>query len=340
MLAGRFEESIEVGAEALTLAEKFELDDQRARVHILVGCSRCCLGDSEGFTEIESGIAIAEAAGAIMQVSLGYANLSSELLFFARLDEARIAHQRSMETAERHGLSRRSQRDEAAGWAFADGRWDEALELADELLEADGSPAYGDPIVLALRAWILMARGDAACAERDSSRAASLAATSDAQAQAQAFCVRAHVALASGKRGEADELASRLLGIGTVMVPALCSPFPMLTDVAWLFRDLGRGAELREAVLDATPIACAWVDASRTICDGELRKAAVIVDGVGHPAAAAYAHLRAGLARAEAGDFSDAATERALADPFHEAVGAVSLLEDPAGGPALREHRS
>ncbi len=340
MLAGRFEESLEVGAEALTLAEKLELDDQRARVHILVGCSRCCLGDSEGFTEIESGIAIADAAGAVEQVSLGYANLSSELVFFARLDEARIALQRSVETAERHGFSRRSQRDEAAGWALADGRWDEALELADALLEADGSPAYGDPVVLALRAWILMARGDAARAERDSSRAASLAAASDAQAQAQAFCVRAHVALASGKRGEADELASRLLGIGSVMVPALCSPFPMLTDVAWLFRDLGRGAELREAVLDATPIASAWVDASKAICDGELRKAAVIADGVGHPAAAAYAHLRAGLALAEAGDFSGAAAERALADPFHEAVGAVSLLEDPAGGPALREHRS
>jgi class 3 adenylate cyclase/tetratricopeptide (TPR) repeat protein len=342
MLAGRFEESIAVGAEALMLAEELELDDQRARVHILVGCSRCCLGDSEGFTEIESGIAIADAAGAVTQVSLGYANLSSELVFFARLDEARTALQRAVDTAERHGLaiSRRSQRNEAAGWAFADGRWGEALEIADELLGADGSPAYGDPIMLALRAWILMARGDAVRAENDSARAVALAEASDAQAQSAAFCLRAHVALASGKRGECDELASRLLDIGTVVVPALCSLFPMLTDVAWLFRDLGREPELREVILDATPIPGAWVKASKAICDGDLRRAAEIVDGVGHPAAAAYAHLRAATALAESGDVARAEAERALAEPFYSAAGAAFLLEDSAGfGFAPRERQ-
>ena len=138
--------------------------------------------------------------------------------------------------------------------------------------------------MLALRACILQARGDKSAAERDSARAAALCPASDAQAQCQAFCVRAHVALASGNRTEADELASKLLGIGTVVVPALCSPFPTLTDVAWLFRDLGREEELRETILDATPIASAWVDASRAICDGDLPRAAAIIDGIGHPA--------------------------------------------------------
>ena len=71
MLAGRFEESIEVGADALALVEELGLDDLRARVHILVGCARCCSATAAGFVEIESGIAIADAAGAVTMVILG-----------------------------------------------------------------------------------------------------------------------------------------------------------------------------------------------------------------------------------------------------------------------------
>jgi tetratricopeptide (TPR) repeat protein len=338
MLAGRFEESIEIGADALALAEELELADQRARVHILVGCARCCLGDTGGFREIETGIAIADAAGAITQVILGYGNLSSELLFFARLDEARAAFRQSVDTAERHGLAGagRTTRGEAADWALLDGRWDEALAIADELIDeaTDGRTDYSDPATLANRAWIRKARGDASGAERDSARAAVLAEASDAQAQSEAYCVRAAIALDSGNRIEADELASRLLGIGTVVVPALCSPFPNLTDVAWLFRDLGREDELRETILDATPIACPWVDASRAICDGDLPRAASIIDGIGHPAAAAHAHVRAAAVLQAAGDDAEAAAQRALGEPFFRKVGAVALLAE-TGEPGI-----
>ncbi len=344
MLAGRFEESIEIGADALALAQELGLDSQRARVHILIGCSRCCLGDSDGFAEIESGIAIADAAGAVTAVILGYGNLSSELVFFARLDDARAAFQQAVEAAERHGLAgaRSGMLHDAAGWALLDGRWDDALALAGEVIDdlADGRPDYSHPGMLALRAWILQARGDTILAERDSARAAALAMASDAQAQCQAFCVRAHIALASGNRREADELASKLLEIGTVMVPALCAPFPVLTDVAWLFRDLGRESELRDAVLSATPISCAWVDASKAVCDGNLAYATEIIGGIGHPAAAADAHRRTATALAASDDAAAAAAQRALAEPFYEAVGAVSALDDRAGfGSALPERR-
>ncbi len=329
MLAGRFDESIEVGADAIALVEALGLDDLRARVHILVGCSRCCVGDSGGFVEIESGVAIADATGAVTMVILGYGNLSSELVFFARLAEARTAFRQALNTAERHGLGRRaSLRSEAAGWAFVDGRWDDALELADELIgkAADGSRDYSDPIMVALRACILMARGDVVHANRDSARAVGLVLASDAQAQSQVFCIRAHIALASGKRREADELASKLLALGTVVVPALCSPYPMLSDVAWLFRDLGRESELREAILDATPIPSAWVDASKAICDGDFLGAAAIIDGIGHPAAAAYAHLRAAVALRASGKDVEAAAHRALGEPFFRMAGANAFL--------------
>ena len=105
-----------------------------------VGCARCCLGDRDGLDEIEKGIATARAAGAFDTVVVGYANLSSELHFFGRLAEARSASQRAGELAERYGLVRvmRSVQAELAAWAFIDGRWDEALAIADDLMAAGG----------------------------------------------------------------------------------------------------------------------------------------------------------------------------------------------------------
>jgi hypothetical protein len=91
-------------AEPLPLVEVLGMEEQRARLHIVVGCARCCLGDAGGLAEVESGISIAEAAGAVEQIDVGWANLSSELHFFGRPDEARRAWRREPELSERYGL--------------------------------------------------------------------------------------------------------------------------------------------------------------------------------------------------------------------------------------------
>jgi ATP/maltotriose-dependent transcriptional regulator MalT len=98
--------------------------------------------------------------------------------------------------------------EDAAGWAFADGRWDDALSIADELIVAAdaGHPHYTDALMLSIRASIRFARGDVAGADADIERAAELARGSDVQAQSQAFCVRAILAIAA-KRGDEAEPA-------------------------------------------------------------------------------------------------------------------------------------
>ena len=246
MLAGRFEEAIRLGAEALPLIEALGMEEARARLHVVLGCARCCLGDTRGLDEIETGIRLAEQIGSVQSVSVGYGNLSNELFFFARLDEARRAWRQNVEVTERYGLGGhlRSVRHESACWAYADGDWEEALTVAnDAIAKAEsGERGYSDAPLLALRAAIRLAHGDTAGADADSARAAELGRRSDAQAQSHTFCARAAVALAVGKRDEAGDVASELLDIGTVMVPAFCSPFPTLVDVAWVFRDLGRSA--------------------------------------------------------------------------------------------------
>jgi class 3 adenylate cyclase/tetratricopeptide (TPR) repeat protein len=335
MLGGQFEEAIRVGGEALPLVEALGMEDQRARLHIVVGSARYCLGDTGGFDQIETGISIAQDAGVFEMVAIGLNNLTSGLHVFGRLADARRVWSRELELTERYGLAQtlRFARAEAACWAYLDGRWDEAIAVADELIAAadGGNRHYSDAAVLSLRAWIRLARVDATGAERDSERAAELARASDSQARSAAFCIRAAVSLAGGGRDEADELAAELAAIGPVLVGALCTPFPTLVDVAWVFRDLGRESEFSNAVLDATPIKSPWIDAARAIADGDLARAADIIEGIGHTASAAYARLRAAEAFAAAGREAEAAAERAQADSFYRKVGAARFVREGLG---------
>jgi len=330
MLRGQFEEAVKVGVAALPLVEALELEELRARLHNYVGCARCCLGDERGLAEIETSVAVAQSAGAAAVVVNGYGNLASELQFFAKLAESRKAWREAIDLAERYGLGRRNSRSEGASWAYLDGRWDEAVSVANELitLAEAGDPHYSDSPLLALRGWIEFARGEVSAAERDTSRAVELARASDLQAQSQAYCIAGSVALATGHRDEAAELASDLAGIGRSMVPALCSPSPTLADVAWLFHDLGRAAEFIEVVLDPDPIKSPWNDAARAICDDELVRAADIINRIGDTASTAYAQLRAAQALAAAGEDSEAAKQRAKAEAFYRNVAAKRFVRE------------
>jgi class 3 adenylate cyclase/tetratricopeptide (TPR) repeat protein len=298
MLAGRYEESIRVGTEALPLLEELGMDEQRARVHIVIGTARLGLGDPDGADEIERGIAVAEGVASLDMITTGYANLASGYHYLGRLEDARRAWRRELELGERAGIGRfiRDARAGGAEWEYLDGRWDEAVAAAGELIAASegGKTHFTDASIYSMRAWIQLARGETAGADRDSRRAVELARASDAQAQAAAYAVRPAIAFALGARDEAEELASELVAMGPVLPSALCWPFPTLADVAWLFRDLGREEELRTAVLDATPVKSPWIEAAYAITEGDAVRAAEIIDGIGHTAAAAYTRLRSG----------------------------------------------
>ncbi len=335
MLAARYDESIHVGTEALPLVEALGMEGLRARLHIVRGTARWGLGDMRGLDEIESGISIAEAAGDFDRVGIGYDNLCSGLHCFGRLAEARSVWRQRVQISERYGLASllRFAREEGAAWDYVDGRWDEAIAVADELITAadGGDPHYTDPLVLSLRAWIRLACRDSAGADRDSERAVALARVSDVQAQSTAYCIRAAVARESGSRDEANELASELAAIGSKMVGALNTPFPTLVGVAWVFRDLGRENEFFNAVLDANPIKSPWNDAALSISEGDFVRAAETIDGIGHPAGAAYARLRAAEAFAATGRDAEAAAQRAQAESFYRKVGAARFLRGGEG---------
>lgn len=268
-------------------------------------------------------------------VGIGYNNLSSGLHCYGRLDDARRLFRVRSEHAKRYGLARlwRFIRSEVAEWGYVDGNWDEAIAVTDELiaLEEGGSRHYSDSQVLSLRAWIRLARADAPGADRDSQRAVALARASDSQAQSVAYSVGAAVALAVGERTEADRLASELAAMGERIVGALNTPFPTLSASAWVFRDLGREGEYAEALLDKDPIESPWKEASRAIVEGDLVRAAEVVEGIGDKAGAAYARLRAAEALAAAGQHDDAAAQRAKAEAFYRTVGAHRFVGNGDG---------
>jgi class 3 adenylate cyclase/tetratricopeptide (TPR) repeat protein len=329
MLAGTFEESIRVGTEAQRLAEELGMHEVRGRLLINMGCARCGLGDEDGLREIELGIAIAREHQAFENLVIGYGNLASELSYLGRLREAREAWQEWSELSDRYGSAyiRHSVRAEGMCWALLDGRWDDALDVADELVAgADtGDRLYSDPMTLGLRSYIRLARGDTSGADVDSERAVALARESDAQAQAQAYCMRASFAIADSRRGEAEDMATLLAAIGPVLLPALCSPFPPLAEVAWIFKDLGREDEFL-GILEATPISSRWIDAARAIVAGDLLGAADIIADVGDTVSAAYARMRAGEALAGDGRHGAAGEQLQRALDFYMSVGAVRYV--------------
>ena len=242
MLAGDYDAAIAVAAEALPRAEVLGIDDQRARLHIVRGTARGGQGDRDGITEIERGIAVAQEAGVMDMVATGYSNLTSALNYLARVHEAKAAWEQVSDVSRRYGLGRflASTSAEGAGWAYLEGRWDDAEAICAERFEAidHGQTVFSDASIMCLRAWMRLARGDMAGADEDSARAVAFARTSDAQAQTAAFSIRPQIALALGLRDEADQVASELLEWGNVVPGALNVPFPNLAVAAWTFHDL------------------------------------------------------------------------------------------------------
>ena len=315
------------------------MDEQRARLHIVVGTSRGGLGDVGGIEEIEEGLEVARAAHSFDMVANAQANLMSEFHIYGMLDRAKRTWSDLVEWAETYGLERmlRGARADGAGWAYLEGRWDDAVALSDELIAASeaGDSHFTDAIVLSMRAWMRLARGDTTGADRDSALAVDVARASDAQAQSAAFAVRPVVALALGKRDEAEAVATELGAIGPVLASACCTAFPTFALTAWAFRELGREDEFAEQVLEPNQIDTPWAAAARAITEGELVRAADIIDGMGHTAGAAYARLRAAEALAGAGRTAEAAVLRARADVFARAVGAVAWLDSETARRAL-----
>jgi tetratricopeptide (TPR) repeat protein len=183
----------------------------------------------------------------------------------------------------------------ARAWSYYwQGRWDDALERIDRLLESlpAGRTHYLETDALQVRAQILLARDRWAEAAADVARGVTVAeGIGDPQTVAPIRCLRARLLLLEGRAAEAALDFDQVIAIRTGLLGALTgsAALPML---AWLAVDLDRRAEV-ESILEES-IFPRWTAVARAILADEPALAADLLAEIGERPEEAYARLRAG----------------------------------------------
>jgi tetratricopeptide (TPR) repeat protein len=320
VLADRNERAIEVGREALRMAEELELDELRTRVLTSVGFARVSLGDLGGLEDFEKSIAIASRVKSIANLIRGYNNLGNIKLILGRFEEG-VA-----DIVEAHRLAEHYGHEAAARWASGGpmledpmhrGRWDELLEVTDAFLaDAGDTPHYQDAIVYLFRATVSLGRGDAVNAEQDAEQGLRSARPAmDPQILGTALATAAFIFSSVGNERRATETLDEVLallqdvqGLGWVVAST--------HFVAWVARRLGRGDEFLE-VVRGEPLESPWLRAARAVAVGDFVPAADILRDAGSLTFEAFYRLQAG---------TDPDVRAALA--FYRSVGATRYVRE------------
>jgi tetratricopeptide (TPR) repeat protein len=161
MLAGRHEAAIELGRQAVEMAEALGLEEIEADTLFSLGPALRRTGDPRGQEEIERGVEIARRIGSPL-LARGLINLAVSLVPYDARRALELHEEAGLE-AERMGQAfhRRYVRGSRTLYLVMVGRWDEALAFADAFVaEAEESPHYLVPGNLRSRAMVRLARHD------------------------------------------------------------------------------------------------------------------------------------------------------------------------------------
>ncbi len=283
MATDRVAEAIELAREALALAIRFELAELQAAAHATIGSARVAMGDAGGVDDLEESIRIAADAGS-PEIVRAYLNLGSVHANLGDLRRAAELHALGRVAAKRFGDPTRlrwfaAERLYELYWAE---EWDEALELAHELLGDDGE---GTPHVTAfdaylVRGWIRLAAGDVAAAAEDAARALELGRSfggSQLLYPALAFAARARIA--AGQKDEAGALATELLEAWAETREETLPSF-WAAELSLVLHTLGRGAELETASGTRAP-RTRWLEAAQAVVADDHARARQIYREMG-----------------------------------------------------------
>jgi class 3 adenylate cyclase/predicted ATPase len=324
MLAGQHQQAIEVGSEALSMAEELGLEELQAVALQKIGTARALMGDRRGLEELERSFEIAEAInsheswGALVNLGSMHAELGD-------LDRAWELHQQSRKLADRYGVAAdiRWERAERVVNCYYRGLWDESLRYADDFIAESeaGSPHYLESLCREMRGRTRLARGDVRGAHEEAAKELELARlAADPQVLTSAISFRAWTLADAGRDREADALVSELLALWRE--GGLRGPFAAL-DVAWTVRALRRESHFLE-LLDGKATLTSWFEAARRVASGDLSGAADLCAEIGTRPDEAYARLRCAELFSDEGRRPEAEIqlERALA--FYRSVGATA----------------
>jgi class 3 adenylate cyclase/tetratricopeptide (TPR) repeat protein len=320
MLAGSWTAAIEPAREAVALAERLELADVQASALNSLGMSRWQLGDEEGRGDVERAVETAVKANSY-EASRAYYNLAGVILDDGDIEHATALYEQAVGVAERFGNAamREQARAMLGPMLFISGRWDEARQLIDELLEryAASGGHYLEGGFVSGRAMLRAARGEASGAAADAERAMALArVANDPQAVVPVFgrALRAYVTL--GRIQESTRIADGVIEAWGSRTSGYFG------DFAWIAEAIGRVAEIR-ALIEAAPRRTQFTEAELAILAGDHLSAAEVFERAGWRSDEAEARLRAAEQLVAGGRRAEADVQLQAALAFFRSVGAT-----------------
>jgi tetratricopeptide (TPR) repeat protein len=332
MLADRNEQAVEVGLEALEMAERLGLDDLRGHALNNIGSARSFMGDPEGISNLEESIAIASRLGLIFDLLRGHNNLGTILFTLGDLERGQAERDTTREMAERfghYGFVRFIDGGPAVIHPYLTGEWDEALERAEALVVEveSGSPHYQAPHAYVHRALIRLGRGDETAAEHDAQRAIELArGVKDPQLFVTSLVRAAIVFLSIGNRERAAEILGEVLA-AQAELNQLGFAGTDAHALAWLGLTLGREEEVSE-LIESDPLDTPWIRAGKAVLAGDLRGAADLLGEIGALSQEAFLRLRAAEQLVGEGHRAEADEQLNRALAFYRSVGATRHIRE------------
>jgi AAA ATPase domain len=330
MESGRSQEAIQVGREALAIADELALEELRGRALNYLGCARFEVGDFAGAVDLEQAVAITVQVNSPHSAA-AYGNLANVLLALGDLTRAFELQAKGREAAERFMLAgelRWSQLDRIYE-DYWKGRWDAALDDADRFIaEAEaGSPHFAEPLARHGRGLIRLARGDLPGALADATAAAELARqTKEPQILQPALAFQARAVLAAGSVEKASGLASELLAMLARQRAVVAEP-DWSGELAIVLQALKRGADLinfAAQVTTPTP----WLEAATAVAMGEFKRAADLYAEIGSLPDEAFARLRAAEHLLATGQRAEGNTQLQRAAAFYRKARATAYVRE------------
>jgi tetratricopeptide (TPR) repeat protein len=328
MLGSRNQEAIDIGREALEMAEQLGLDEVRAHALNNIGTSRAFFGEREGLDDLRRSIEIASAARS-MEAFRGFNNLGAAHMTLGDFRGAAGAWAAGWERVERlRGTSNVQWLVfERLAVAYGTGQWDDLMRLGEEFYADENAPYYLSGYLHEFLGRVRLARGDLAGAVDDARAALENGRLAkDPQRLQPALAFSAFTAFYTGRIRECEELLEELLQLDAVRVAVSHVTAPIL-DKAWLLTALGRADDFLE-VSSQVEQPSRWIQAASAFARGDVEQAAEICAEIGVLPQEAYMRLRAAEKLLEEGRRADAEAQLQQALEFYRSVGAVFHIHE------------
>jgi class 3 adenylate cyclase len=321
MVAGRMDAALDLGLQALAMAEELELGDLRLRVLNTVGVAHGVLGDPAGLAELGEVIELASQSNAVLELLRGWNNRTALTVLHSTYQKSREGEDETLRLGRHYGnrgFVRFIEGGASIGNRYHTGEWEDSFARAEKVIAdlAQGVVYYGAGTPFAFRGLVRLARDDEEGAEVDAKEAVERSRPlGDAQTVNPDLAMAALIFATVGNRQRADETVTealdnlrplRHLGFGVLESPLLM----------WVALELGREGEVVE-VLEREPFRSHWLRAALAIALRDFHGAAEILVELGSKPQEAFFRLQAG---------SQADVRAALA--FYRGVGATRYIRE------------